>query len=119
MKNFIFVTLVLAIIGMSGCQTTKVPKNSLSKQQQTETQESLRSIAGAMKGGKPLTDEELHNLQKQVQNNPEARESVEAITNSLSGTQSRVKYCPQTGKRYAPNLIYCPQHPQELLKEVE
>ena len=99
---------VLTLMSMSGCQTVHSLKTSPANNEE-EARQSLRSVAGAIRG-KPLTDEEVKVLSRELKNDPQARSAVEAITGSMSQKQQAVKYCPVDGKRYASYLKECPQH---------
>ena len=93
------------IFGLSGCAVKKA-------QNTEEIDTALESVAGALVG-KELTPEEVKKLKKEIQTNPEARDAVKKITDSLQ-EPAAVKYCPVDGQRYAPNLKLCPAHKVEL-----
>ena len=100
----------------AGCQTVHSTKAAQAKSEE-EARQSLRSVAGAVRG-KPLTDEELKVLSRELKDDPQARSAVEAITGSVSKNQQAVKYCPVDGKRYAAYLKECPEH-HVPLKELD
>lgn len=99
------------IFSFSGCQTT------LPDQNRTGTKEDVRgalaTVAGAL-GGKPLDEEGLRDLEKQIRADEGARTAVRAISESVGGKKPAVKYCPVTGRRYAPTLEICPEHGVKL-----
>ena len=108
LTNNIFIFFL--ILTLAGCQTMKAVKNSSSMK--PTDQQSLRAVAGAMVG-KNLTDEEFKTLTKDVAHNPQARSAIESITQSMN-TSVKAKYCSVDGKRYAPNLMKCPEHNVDL-----
>ena len=93
------------IFGLSGCAAKKA-------QNTEEMGTALESVAGALVG-KELTPEEVKKLKKEIQTDPEARDAVQKITDSLQNPAA-VKYCPVDGQRYAPHLKLCPVHKVEL-----
>jgi hypothetical protein len=101
------VTLFLIATTLSGCQTA-APIKAESETNQ-DVQEALTAVAGAMRGRK-LSEEEKRNLERQIRSDTEAQSAIQAISESVSGKSVKVKYCPITGKRYAPNLEECPEH---------
>ena len=84
-------------------------------QEETEedVQEALSAVAGAL-SGKPLDEDDLRNLEKQIRTDEEAQTAIQAITGSVGGKVPVVKYCPITGKRYAAHMEYCPEHNVKL-----
>ena len=99
-----------------GCLTVHSPKTSQAKNEE-EARQSLRSVAGAVRG-KPLTDDEVKTLSRQLKSDPQARSAVQSITNSISENKQAVKYCPVDGKRFASSLKECPDH-HVPLKELD
>ena len=93
------------IFGLSGCAGKKA-------QNTEEMDTALEAVAEAM-AGKELSQEDIKNLRKEIQTNPEARDAVKKITDSLQ-EPAAVKYCPVDGQRYAPHLKLCPAHKVEL-----
>lgn len=108
MKSLGILLILFFGLTMSGCSTAIPPMA------EDETPEDVKSalgtVAGAIAGQGQLSDEELAELEQQLREDPEAQSAVQTITSSMSGTAARVKYCPQTGKRYAPRLDTCPIH---------
>ncbi len=102
------------VLFLAGCQTA----SPVQSRQETgkDVQEALSAVAGAL-SGRPLSEEELHDLEKQIRTDEEAQTAIQVITESVGGTPA-VKYCPVTGRRYAPHLEVCPEHGVEL-KEVD
>jgi len=94
-----------------GCQTTLQGQNS--REDTEDVREVLSAIVGAL-SGRPLSEEELHNLEKQIQSDEEAQSAIQAITDSVSGKATHVKYCPVTGRRYASHFEVCPEHQVKL-----
>jgi hypothetical protein len=101
---------------LSSCQTLS-NKTNPQKAARQEGEESLYAIAGAVIG-RPLTEEDKKKVQEQYLKNPEAKESMEAITGALSD-KSPVKYCPVDGQRYSGHLNVCPDHWNVELKILE
>jgi hypothetical protein len=87
----------------------------------TSPQESPEEAARALRGvaesyaGKPITDEELNDLARDLQNETEAQSAVSAIADSLEGKNTNIKYSPATGKRYSGDLEYDPETGVKLL----
>ena len=84
-----------------------------SKRDTEDVGEILSAVVGAL-SGKPLSEEELHNLKEQIQSDEEAQSAIQAIADSVGGKATRVKYCPVTGRRYASHLEICPEHQVKL-----
>jgi len=104
--------VTLMIVLVSGCAST-ASRVQAPQEPREDVQEALSAVAGALRG-KPLTKEEIKGLEKQLKTDVEAQTAVQAITQSVGGNQPSVKYCPLDGKRYAPNLLTCPEHNVEL-----
>ena len=109
MNYFLFV-LIMILLTVGGCQNV----SSQTKSHSTEDMKALNSVAGVMRGGKPLTEQEIKDLEKQMATNPEAKSAVQSLTNSLQGSTAQIKYCPVDGKRFAAHLTVCPEHNVEL-----
>ena len=97
MKNILPAILVALMVISSGCRTTK-PINSAGETIQ-DVQKSVGTVASVMTGRK-MSDQDVKKLERQMQNDPEARKAMESVTQSM-GTQSVIKYCPIDGDRYA------------------
>lgn len=110
-KIYFNVFIVVSIFFFSGCQTIKAKKGQI--EYLNESQEAIGSIAEAVTG-KPLTEQEKKNLEKQLTQDPEAISAVESIANSVS-QPVRMKYSPITGKRYAGHLQVDPETGAKLL----
>ena len=108
LRYMLVVSLALLLVG---CQTTLQVQRSKEKNENVEG--ALSAVAGAL-SGKALSKEEVRNLEKQIQTDEDAQTAIEAITDSVGGKDPRVKYCPVTGKRYAPYLEICPEHKVKL-----
>lgn len=109
MKNRLLILLVLAVF-VSGCRTTK-PVNSAGETVQ-DVQKSVGTVASVMTGRK-MSDEDVKKLERQMQNDPEARRAMESVTQSM-GSQAVIKYCPIDGERYAGSMETCPIHNVKL-----
>ena len=94
-----------------GCQTISQDQNS--KKNTEDVGEILSAVVGAL-SGRPLSEEELHNLEKQIRSDVEAQSAIQAIADSVGGKATHVKYCPVTGRRYASHLEVCPEHQVQL-----
>jgi hypothetical protein len=99
------------ILSLSGCHTTSPIQGR--KETREDVKDALSAVAGAL-GGKPLDEKALRNLEKQVRTDEDAQTAIRAITESVGGKTPAVKYCPVTGRRYAPHLEICPEHGVEL-----
>jgi len=108
LKGLLVASLALFFFG---CQTTSPGRNT--KKDTEDVREILSTVVGAL-SGKPLSEEELHNLEKQIQSDEEAQSAIQAIADSVGGKATHVKYCPVTGKRYASHLEVCPEHQVQL-----
>ena len=108
LKYLLVASLMLCLLG---CQTTSQGKNS--KEDTKNVEKILSAIVGAL-SGKPLTEEELHSLKKQIQTDEEVQSAVQAIADSVGGKATQVKYCPVTGRRYASYFEICPEHQVKL-----
>jgi hypothetical protein len=101
-----FVFIILFCVIAAGCRTTQSTVDH-------ETESALKSVAGAVKGS-PLTDSDLKKLNKQMREDKDAQSAVSTITNSMSGKEYTIKYCPKDGKRFAGSVQVCPEHNVEL-----
>jgi hypothetical protein len=110
LRNNLLIIFCVIVLG-AGCRTV----TSATSAQET-SQEALSAVAGAV-SGKPLSSEDLRNLEKQVREDEGARTAVQAISESVGGRAAVVKYCPVDGKRYASHMEICPDHqvPLEVL----
>ena len=106
-NSFRFLTIFLTALFVSGCQTAS-PVHSSTEAREDATG-ALSAVAGAI-SGKPLSQEDLRHLEKQIQTDEEAQTAVRAITESVGGKAAAVKYCPVNGERYAPQFEVCPVH---------
>jgi len=101
-RNSLFFFGVLFLL--MGCQTVGVPKPG--QETSHDAAEALQAVAGAL-GGKNVSEADLKALNKQIQSDPQARSAVEAISGSYE-EKKKMKYCPETGERFAVHLEYCP-----------
>ncbi len=104
-------SLLIGIIFLTGCQTMAQPKAE--NESRRDVKEALGTIAEAI-SGKQLNEKELKDLSKDLRTNKEAQSAIQSITNSMNKKAVIVKYCPITGKRYAPRVIMCPEHHVKL-----
>ncbi|MBF0484736.1 MAG: hypothetical protein HQL25_08550 [Candidatus Omnitrophica bacterium] len=102
-KNFI---LILLVVFICGCSVAGKPTTNATNSKDAE--QTLTSVTSAL-AGKPVSEQDLRKLEKDLRNDPEARSAVNEVANSFNG-EVKVKYCPVDGKRFAPNIIECPIH---------
>ena len=102
----VLATLFLIFL-FCGCQTTSSVQGE--GESREDVQEALSAIAGAL-SGKKLSDKELRDLERQIREDKEAQSAIQSITESVGGQAPVVKYCPVTGRRYAPHMELCPEH---------
>lgn len=105
MNYFQFLITIFISLSLQACQSTKT--ESIQESSLQDEQEALQSVAGAITGS-TVTEKDLKDVGRQVQRNPEARSAVESISSSLDSTNQKIKYCPETGERFAAHLEYCP-----------
>ena len=82
-----------------------------------ETVSAVKSVAEGISGHE-LSDEELNDLGRRIQKDPETQSAIQAITGAMGSEPPVVKYCPVCGKRYSSGFKECPIH-HVPLKEVE
>ncbi len=111
--GFNALAVLFIVFFFSGCKTLSPAKSDAETRK--EAREALSVVAGAI-SGKTLSDEDLRNLEKQIREDEGAQSAIQAITESVGGKAAVVKYCPVTGKRYAPHMEICPEH--HILLEV-
>ena len=111
MKTEFILTVFILVFFIAGCQSVSGPKSNLKTND--ETQSALESIAGSM-AGKDLSEDDLKKLKGQLQHDPQAREAVRTLTDTLSNPKGVVKYCPIDGKRYSEKFDICPVHHVKL-----
>ncbi len=104
MKNYFFIFCCFFIV-LAGCRT--IPKNVDQGETNKDVQSALTSIATAV-SERELTNAEVRNFEKQIQKDPEAQSAVRVISNSMSGKNVRIKYCPLCGRRYDAKFEECP-----------
>jgi uncharacterized membrane protein YebE (DUF533 family) len=107
--TFKYLFFVLLVLILSGCQTTSQKQ----KESSEDSENVLSAVAGAL-SGKVLSKEEVRNLEKQIRTDKEAQSAIQVIADSVGGKALQVKYCPITGKRYAANIEFCPEHHVKL-----
>jgi len=118
--------MIFFIVGVSSlscfslnCTTAsqKTEKAKGSAESPQEVTEALQSVAGAI-SGQPMDEKKMRDLAVEMKTNPEAQSAVNAVTQSLTGQNIDVKYCPVDGKRFSGTLERCPEH-DVLLKGLE
>jgi len=105
MKKFNLFGMFLIVFMVAGCQT--VSPVSTPQESRTEVEQSIESVAEAL-SGRSLSKEDMERFKDQIRTNPDAQEAVQVITDSMTGRNVSVKYCPEDGKRYDAHLEYCP-----------
>ena len=50
---------------------------------------------------------------KSIISDPQAQSALRSINTALSA-QHKVKYCPENGERFSPDMIWCPDHKVKL-----
>jgi len=97
-----YLLLVTVIVFCCGCQTASKPKPAPQK-------DAVSAISTMTQGltNQPITEQQLQNLAVQVKNNPQAQSAVRSINSALSAEHT-VKYCPENGERFSPDMTYCP-----------
>ena len=105
-----FVTsfLAMTLLGISGCQTA--PQQS--KSSLGETVSALTTMTQGLTN-QPVTQAQLKNLAVQVSKDPQAQSAIRSINSALS-PQHTVKYCPEDGKRFSADMIWCPDKKVKL-----
>ncbi len=99
-------SIFAGVFFLAGCQTAAPIKTE--EETSDDVESALSAVAGAL-GGKELDQEDLKRLEKQIRTDEDAQSAIQVITESVGG-DAQVKYCPITGKRYAPHLEMCPEH---------
>lgn len=84
------------------------------KGQVLEDSSAMKAVAESITG-KQLDEKQLKKINQELKNDPEAREAVKIITDTVQGKKPVAKYSPVTGKRYAPNMEYDPETGAKLL----
>jgi len=106
-----------SIFIICGCQTISPninhqensKDNENIKESNEEIQTALESIIGVI-SQKDAEQVDLRALGKQLRKDKEAQSAVRVISDSMSGKNLRIKYCPESGRRYDPKIIICPIH---------
>lgn len=122
-SSILCLLLLASCFSFSGCQTTRSSRRGSTegKGQSVETnkdaQEALTSVVESI-SGQDLTEQDLRRLNKQLRSDKDAQSAVQVLTDSIGGNAAQIKYCPVTGKRYAPHIVKCPEHGVDL-KEID
>ena len=103
-----YVLALTCIACFCGCQTA-APKP---KETQAETVSALTTMTQGLTN-QPVTQAQLKDLGVQVANDPNAQSAIRSINTALSA-QHTVKYCPENGERFSPDMIWCPDHKVKL-----
>jgi hypothetical protein len=87
---------------VAGCGMPPHPKPKAT------AQETVSAISTVTQGltNKPLTQQDLDRLKSQAERNPEAQSALRSINSALT-PEHTVKYCPENGERYSPDMTYC------------
>jgi len=102
------VFVLISICCLCGCQTAgQKPKTS-----QAETISALTTMTQGLTN-QPVSESQLKDLAKQVQNDPQAQSAIRSINTALSA-QHTVKYCPEDGERFSADMMWCPDHKVKL-----
>ncbi len=98
----------LLLFSLSGCQTAPhQPVNA-----QADAISGMSTVTQGLTN-KPVTEAQLKDLARQVAKDPQAKSALRSINTALS-PQHTVKYCPESGERFSPDLIWCPDHKVKL-----
>ena len=108
MKRIIGDMLLLILI--TGCATSR-PSTPSAMRGETprEAAAALGSVVGAI-SGKDVDEQDLRDLSRQIQQDPQAQQAIESVANAVSGTDLKLKYCPVDGQRFSAKFMVCPQH---------
>ncbi len=101
--------MLLAGCASSSQTDARVVRPQAPGESQHEVVSAMEHVLGAV-SGKSVDQKQLENLGQTIQKDPQAKSAVEAITNTMSGQASNVKYCPIDGQRYSPKFVSCPVH---------
>jgi hypothetical protein len=105
LKDCFVASLLAMTLGICGCQTPK-PKP------QSETVSALTSVTQGLTN-KPVTEEQLKDIARQVANDPQAQSALKSIDTAFTAEHT-VKYCPENGERFSPDMEWCPDHKVKL-----
>jgi len=116
--NYNVCSLLLGMLFLSflcACSTTKSKETSAQKQSESikNQKSALMAVVGSI-SDKELSEKDLKKIVKDLKNDEEAQSAINSIKDSLGRDQVKVKYCPITGKRYAPRIRQCPEHGVDL-----
>ncbi len=95
--------LLLMTIGFIGCQTAPRPAGEPSR---SETVSAITSVTQGLTN-KTVTEEQLKDISLKVAKDPQAKSALKSIDTAFS-PQHTVKYCPENGQRFSPDMDYCP-----------
>jgi hypothetical protein len=62
-----------------------------------------------------MDEAKMKEVARQIQTDKEAQSAIQAISGSLEGSDSHIKYSPVTGKRYSGDMEYDPETGVKLL----
>ena len=105
MKLVLAVTFILCLCG---CQSA-VPKP---KSPSGDTVSALTTMTQGLTN-QPISEAQLRKLAVQVSKDPQAQSAIRSINAALS-PQHTVKYCPEDGKRFSADMIWCPDKKVKL-----
>ena len=103
-------SLIIFLVFFSGCSSTA--KTSPGGQTVESRQEAISAMQKVLTNvsGEEIDERKLRELNSQIQKNPEAKQAVESIANSMSGQGIVIKYCPVDGQRFSAKFTQCPEH---------
>ena len=104
----ILLGFLIPIVCLCGCQTTP-------HKPRPARAEAISALMTMTQGltNKSFTEADLKNLTFQVLSDPQAQSALRSINTALRA-QHTVKYCPQDGKRFSADMIWCPDHKVKL-----
>ena len=87
-----------------GCAATK----PLEKETPKEALNAWGAVAGAI-SKQEMDEKKMKEAANRLQTDEETQSAVKAISESLEGKSSGIKYSPVTGKRYSAEMEYDPE----------
>lgn len=114
-RFFTGLIIILLVAGCARSHKTVLPDGRAESQEDVIS--ALSAVTGAV-SGQTMKPEQLKKLGRELNEDPEARKAVEAMSGALTNPTAQVKYCPVDGKRFSPKFSRCPDHNVEL-KNVE
>lgn len=112
--NFNFYTALLLLSFTVGCASTQNIAVTSENETSEDAVSALQAIAGSY-SQEELSEEQMQEALKQIQNDEEAQSAIEAITGTYEGESSGIKYSPVTGKRYSGDIDIDPETGVKLI----